>query len=50
MQTIVAAMKIVLCLKKVLLSVEESGCSIIRIVETDRKEGEVVEAYCHTDM
>lgn len=37
-------------MKRVLLTVEESGCAITQIAVTDLKAGEVAEAHCHADM
>lgn len=37
-------------LKRILLSVEESGCAITQIAITDLKAGEVAVAHSHNDM
>ncbi len=37
-------------LKRVLLSAEESGCSITQIAVTDLKVGEIAKSHAHPDM
>ncbi len=37
-------------MKRVLLSANESGCSITQIAITDLRSGEVTESHAHNDM